>query len=1002
MFGSMKSRMTFSIGVILLLLISAMIIIVTVQVGNLSSTLTSERIDIASSAAEARLLDFQQNTMTTAIAVSANSNLINALVNWNAGNDRAGNRQLLITYLTAAANDLNVDSFVLRDHEGRNILRLHELHNYYDIDPGAISAAAMRGQASTTYASTATMPLGLVSTVPIWHEGEIIGNLAAMYFLHGEQFVDDFSRALNYSVVTAFGGDRRVATTLRTPTGQRDIGTLAPEVAITNVLQGGMALTVPVEFHGVPHYGFYMPLRGFAGNVIGMMFVGFSNEYTLEATGDLQQTLIFVGVGGMLMAGIAVFLLISHALKPLNKLSGQVKDVASGKVNINIDRAKLSKDEIGLLTGDVFGLVEVIRLMIDDLSNMHKQYIDVGDLNFKMDESKYDNSFREMITLINRMMIQTTDDVKVVADKMEAITNGEFSKMDTTVWVGDWAFMPNTLNNLVETLSIINEDMYNMSNAIAVKGDLHYSVNVDRYKGGWLEIMTGLINISKAVEKPIDVIEFAMKEMRAGNFNVQNIAGKMAAVGLDADAGHYAGTFRDIMDNMNGTLTDVSSYITEVEEVLSKMSTGDLTQKIDREYVGAFDLIKRSINSILARLNTTVDDIRMVADGVASGAVQFSQSATDLATGTNSQMNQLDELSGRVAEVNTRSKNNADNAQKAAEWATASQTNAEKGNEEMKNLLSAMETIVTSVDKISEINKSIEGIAFQTNLLALNASVEAARAGEHGRGFAVVADEVRTLAGRTSEAAKQAETLMRETIDSIQEGKERANDSAKGLDQIVADVINVSGVVAEIREASLTQTESVQEINSGIVMINSLVQSDAATSEETAAASEELSATVDMLREKLAFFQTRLGMPTISSIWQEATKTETPKNAELSAIEGAKKTYSGGEVIIHEGDLQGGSMYLVTGGSVDVYKGYNKANQVLLTTLNTGALFGEMSLFLNEPRTATVVARGPVSLTEVTEKDMHSLMKNNSEFAYSIAKTLATRLKNMLQTLDAY
>jgi len=105
-----------------------------------------------------------------------------------------------------------------------------------------------------------------------------------------------------------------------------------------------------------------------------------------------------------------------------------------------------------------------------------------------------------------------------------------------------------------------------------------------------------------------------------------------------------------------------------------------------------------------------------------------------------------------------------------------------------------------------------------------------------------------------------------------------------------------------------------------------------------------------------------------------------------------KKVFHDGQVIINEGGEMGNEMYIILIGEVKVFKNYLTPDEVQIAVLSAGEFFGEMTLFLNKQRSATIVAQGTVILLEINRMNAYEFFEKQPEATYSLIKTICLRL----------
>lgn len=271
-------------------------------------------------------------------------------------------------------------------------------------------------------------------------------------------------------------------------------------------------------------------------------------------------------------------------------------------------------------------------------------------------------------------------------------------------------------------------------------------------------------------------------------------------------------------------------------------------------YVGETSEIRESLMYVRDNLSAALANVDQASDQLLSGADEVAAGAQNLAQGATQQAASIQELSENITSISEAIKANSVDAAQASEKANTAGAGVQEVNTMMTELVKAMNEINDFSGETKKIVKTIEDIAFQTNILALNAAIEAARAGAAGKGFAVVAEEVRNLAGKSAEAAQNTTRIIESTVNSIVSGNQLCAEVAEKMNQVGETAGEVLVINDKIAESSKEAADSIAKVTLGVEQISNVVQTNSATSEQSAAASEELSSQANMLKELVKGF----------------------------------------------------------------------------------------------------------------------------------------------------
>jgi len=562
----------------------------------------------------------------------------------------------------------------------------------------------------------------------------------------------------------------------------------------------------------------------------------------------------------MTIAVILILSLISIVVAEVSAFSAEQNyyDVISGDMTAetNLLTVRANNNDVGRLLRDMVingyttAQEDRVNADIKEMENALEQFLKLSPLDDGQDKAYGDNVDSWKTEAMEILSLIKSGQVEQAATHLRERCTPALEAMEKEA---------DSLTKAIHT--IVTQDISNTQSASNRALAICFVVT------GLSLIITIILGIKMVqdIVRPLAEAEHAMIAMSEGDLGYKTTYHSEDELGKTLDA------LRTSQKVLKATVTDIS-------RVMAEMANGNYDVQLTASFPGDLAPIENSIDQMIDRMENTIRQIIESAEQVAAGAEQVSIGAQSLAQSSTEQASSAEELTTSVSEVSESAKANAVAADNSRKDTNAAGEELNICSDHMKDMVTAMSDISKSSEEISKIISTIENIAFNTNILALNAAVEAARAGSAGKGFAVVADEVRNLASKSDEAAKATKELIESSLatvnrgttivgqvsDALEKALELANKSVRGMDLIADAVDKESVAIAQI-------TEQVDQISA-------VVQTNSATSEQSAAASEELSSQAALMRQVMSGFRVRQsgGLPQVSH-------TDTPHTASASS-----------------------------------------------------------------------------------------------------------------------
>ncbi|HET7365236.1 MAG TPA: HAMP domain-containing protein [Burkholderiales bacterium] len=325
-------------------------------------------------------------------------------------------------------------------------------------------------------------------------------------------------------------------------------------------------------------------------------------------------------------------------------LTGQVRNIA--EVTTAVAKGDLSKKITVDVRGEILELKSTINTMVDQLnafasevSRVAKEVGTEGKLGGQAQVVGVAGVWKDLTDNVNSMAANLTGQVRNIAEVTTAVARGDLSRKITVDVRGEILELKNTVNTMVDQLNAFASEVSRIAKEVGAEGKLGGQAQVRGAGGVWNDLTANVNSMAANLTSQVRGIASVVNAVASGDLtrkltveakgeiaaladtingmidtlaifaeqvtNVAREVGSEGKLGGQARVPGAAGTWRDLIENVNRLAANLTTQVRAIAEVATAVTKGDLTRSIAVDAQGEVASLKDNINEMIRNLKDT-------------------------------------------------------------------------------------------------------------------------------------------------------------------------------------------------------------------------------------------------------------------------------------------------------------------------------------------------------------------------------------------------------------